>query len=232
VSRPYLSVIVPTLNAGDALDGVLRSIGRSNEVETIVADGGSTDGTLERAKADGIKVIACPRGRAAQMNLASAHVSGDVLLFLHSDTMLPPGYLDDVRRTLSRPGVIAGAFRFKTDYPARAMRLVEWTTNLRSRLLQLPYGDQGLFMRVSVFRRLGGFRELPIMDDFDFVRRARRLGRIGCAPTAAVTSGKRWRRLGIWRTALRNQAIVALYYCGVSAERLAQLYRRGTEDDR
>ncbi len=227
-AKPLISIIVPTRNAGDLLESTLRSIGNSPEVELIVVDAGSDDGTVERASSFGARVVASPPGRARQMNRASAYAAGDVLLFLHSDTVLPQGYVEEIRRILSRTGVVAGAFRFATDYRNVAMRVVEWSTNLRARWLQLPYGDQGIFVRTSDFRRLGGFHEWPIMDDFDFIVRARKLGRIAIADSAAVTSGARWKNLGILRTMLRNQIVVALYYGGVPPDRLAELYRRGT----
>jgi rSAM/selenodomain-associated transferase 2 len=227
-----VSVIIPTLHEESCLADALRSVRAQAPGQVIVADGGSTDGTIERARSARARVIACPPGRARQMNIASAHAAGDVLLFLHSDTTLPEGYLDQVRRTLARTGVVAGAFRFRTDYGSLAMRLVELSTNLRSRFLQLPYGDQGLFVATTTFRRLAGFRELPIMDDFDFVRRAWRLGRVATAPAAAVTSGARWRRLGVLRTTLRNQIVIARYLLGAPPEQIARYYARGIGDDR
>jgi hypothetical protein len=125
--------------------------------------------------------------------------------------------------------VVAGAFRFATDYASPAMRVIAWSTNARARRLHLPYGDQGLFIRTKDFRRLVGFNEWPIMEDFDFVVRAKRRGRIALAGSPAVTSGRRWKRLGVWRTMVRNQIVVTLYYAGVSPEWLAQYYKRGMD---
>ncbi len=224
-----LSVVIPTFNAGAGFEATLRSATAESGAEIIVADAGSTDGTRELARQFGARVIQAPRGRARQMNVASAHASGETLLFLHSDTLLPGGYVDEVHRTLARPGVVAGAFSFATDYAANSMRVVEASTNFRARILQLPYGDQGIFIRTADFRRLGGFRDLPIMDDFDFVIRARKLGRVACAGSAAVTSGRRWRELGVWRTMIRNQTVVAMYYAGIDTERIARYYRRGVK---
>lgn len=224
--RPAVCVVIPTLNAGTGFTSTMRSVAAKN-VEILVADAGSTDGTCNVAQSFGARVIVAPRGRAVQMNFASAFATGETILFLHSDTKLPNGYVDEVQRALSQDGVIAGAFRFETDYRSWQMRIVGRSTNLRARWLQLPYGDQGIFLRLADFRRLGGFRELPIMDDFDFIVRARRFGRIALAQSAAVTSGRRWRELGVWRTMLRNQATVAMYLAGVSPEKLARYYRGG-----
>jgi len=225
--RPALSVIVCALNDAARLNDTLLAIGRSGDMEVIVADGGSDDGTQDIAQGHGARVLSTPRGRAAQFNLGAAKAAGDTLLFLHADTRVPRTFREDVRECLSRADTAAGAFRFATDFNSPAMRIVAASTNLRARLFQLPYGDQGLFMRRETFRRAGGFPLVPLMEDYMLVRRLRRLGRIEIAATAAVTSGERWRQLGVWRTTLRNARIVALHELGVPPERLAELYRRG-----
>jgi len=224
---PYLSVIVPTLNEQDRLARALNSIGDDPRVEVLVVDGGSDDHTIQIAEAACARVVQGPSGRARQMNLGSAKANGEVLMFLHADTALPPHYLDDIRQILSRPRTVAGAFRFSTDLTSFAMRVVTISTNLRSRCLRLPYGDQAIFITKEAFRRAGGYRPLPLMEDFDFVRRLKRIGRIEIAPSSIQTCARRWRRLGVWRTMLRNQIIVLRFTCGVSPEKLAAYYRRG-----
>lgn len=227
-AKPFLSVIIPALNEADRIGPTLDALGKSDDVEAIVIDGGSTDDTAAIAQRHGARVFAGPRGRADQMNFGSAKAAGEVLMFLHADTRLPPGYGDHIRAGLAAPRAIAGAFRFATDLDSPSMRLVERIANLRSRRLQLPYGDQAFFLRKETFRRLSGFKSMPLMEDFEFARRLKRHGRIAIVPATSTTCGRRWRELGVWRTTLRNQFIVLLYCCGVPAERLAAYYRRGT----
>ena len=197
-------------------------------MEVILVDGSSTDGTVDVARRFGAKVLASRPHRARQMNAGALAARGDVLLFLHADTRLPEGYGEHVRRVLSQPGVVAGAFRFRLDAPLRSLRVIERLTHWRSRRLQMPYGDQAIFVSARQFHRVGGFPDMPIMDDFEFIRRLRRRGRIAIAPVPAVTSARRWLTLGPWRTSLLNQAIVAAYFFGVPLSTIARWYRRGS----
>jgi rSAM/selenodomain-associated transferase 2 len=159
------------------------------------------------------------------MNVGAAAAGGDLLLFLHADTRLPAGFEAQVRQMLARPRVAAGAFRLRIDGSLRGLRTIEAVANLRSRLLQMPYGDQALFMRRSLFWDLGAFPPIPIMEDFEMVRRLKRRGRIALAPGCAETSARRWLRLGAVKTWLVNQCVIAAYCAGVSPQRLAAWYR-------
>jgi len=224
-ARPLLSVIVPTLNEADSLSQTLKCAQRADGVEIIVADGGSRDATCRIAAHAGAVVLVAFGGRAAQQNEGAAVARGRHLLFLHADTLLPDGYAELIRRTLERPATVAGAFRFRTDGAGAGIRLVEWGANIRSALLQLPYGDQGLFMEKRVFDELGGFAALPIMEDYELVRRLRRRGPVATLSEAVITSARRWQRLGAARTTLRNLAMIAGFHAGVPPERLARFYR-------
>ena len=139
--------------------------------------------------------------------------------------MLPPDYVHAVLRSLDSPDVVGGAFRFAIADPFPGRRLVEATTNMRSRLWRLPYGDQALFVRRRAFDAMGGFPELSIMEDFEFVRRLRRLGSIALLNEIVRTSGRRWQRLGFLRTTVINQLVILGYQCGVDSKRLAAWYR-------
>lgn len=228
--RPALSVIVCALNDGTRLDTTLDAFGDFQNTEIIVADGGSTDHTRAIAHERGAVVVEAPRGRAYQFNLGAARASGESFLFLHADTHVPSTFREDIRTVLEKPGAVAGAFRFATDYDSASMRIVSGSANLRACIFQLPYGDQGLFLRRRTFHRAAGFPPVPLMEDYMLVRRLQQLGRIMIAESVAVTSGDRWRRLGVWRTTLRNARIVAQYeLLGTTPERLAHLYRRGRE---
>ena len=226
-SRPLLSVVVPSLDEAGALGETLARARRAEEVEIILADGGSRDETREIATRAGATVLVAAGGRAAQQNAGAALARGRHLLFLHADTLLPEGYAELIRGALDRPATAAGAFRFRTDGSGAAMRLLEWGANVRSSRFHLPYGDQGLFLEKRVFDELGGFAALPIMEDYELVRRLRRRGDVVTLDAAAVTSARRWRRLGTLRTTLRNQAMVAGFRAGVPPERLARFYRGG-----
>lgn len=223
--QPLISVIIPTLNEAGLLKQTLERIYQANGIEVIVADGNSRDATREIAAQTGAVVLEVPGERAAQQNAGAAAATGRLLLFLHVDTVLPDSYADQIRRALDCPATVAGAFRFRTDGVGPSMRLIEWGTNIRSAVFQWPYGDQGLFMEKRIFDELGGFAPLPIMEDFELVRRLRRRGRVVTLREAAVTSARRWQRLGALRTTLCNQAMIAGFLSGVSPERLARLYR-------
>ncbi len=226
--RPEISVIIPVLNEAKVIGAALRQVPRTNGVEVIVVDGGSRDSTANIAEANGVRLIHTAAGRARQMNVGAAIARGEILLFLHADTQLAPDFARLVCETLSRPGVVAGAFRLRIDSPRRSLRVIEALANFRSRRLQAPYGDQVLFLRRDCFRAAGGFPEMPIMEDFEFVRRIRRLGRIAIAPADAITSTRRWEQLGVLRTTFINQVIILAYLLGVAPARLARWYRRGT----
>lgn len=226
VGKPRISVIVPALNEAQQLARVLQRARQGQGSEIIVADGASQDETAAVGRRCGALVIQASRGRARQMNAGAAVASGDLLLFLHADTLLPRGYDAEVKRILQLPGVSCGAFRLQLAAALPSLRLIEALANWRTRRLQLPYGDQALFLRKVVFDELGGYPDLPIMEDFELVRLLRRRGRVVMAPLAACTSARRWQRLGPWKATLLNQLILAAYLSGVRPATLARWYAR------
>lgn len=228
---PCLSVIVPALNEADHIEATLGVFEGNDAVEVIVVDGGSVDDTRAIARDTGADTYESRGGRAAQLNLGAAKARAAVLLFLHADTLLPEAFDRLVLNCLSQPGTVAGAFELAIDEPTAALRFIAAMANLRARWLGLPYGDQAIFVRKDLFREIGGYRPLPIMEDFDLVRRLGRRGRIGIVAARAITSGRRWRTIGTWRTTLLNQAVIVLYYLGFSPERIAALYNRSQEQD-
>ena len=193
----------------------------------IVVDGGSRDNTLELARARPVRVIESARGRARQMNAGAKIATGDVLLFLHADTTLPPDALIRALAVLDKPDVIAGAFRTWTvadpgNVPWYAPFL--HLADLRSRYTSLPYGDQALFVRADTFRQIGGFPDQPLMEDLELSRRLRRRGRIVTIPARVRVSGRRFVARPVFHTLIIN-TFPALYRFGVSPDRLARLYR-------
>jgi hypothetical protein len=223
-----LSIIVPVLDECGTIESALAGTRGAGLVkERIVVDGGSRDRSAEKARACGARVIPSPPGRSRQMNAGARAAQGDILLFLHADTRLPPGFEHHVLEVLDRPGAVAGAFRLGMDGDLCALRAIEWLAGFRSVFLGMPYGDQAIFLRAGRFHRAGGFPEMPIMEDFALMRRLRREGRIGIAPVAVATSARRYRELGFWRTTGINQVMVLGYLLGLSPERLARWYRTG-----
>jgi rSAM/selenodomain-associated transferase 2 len=221
-----VSVIIPAFNEAVRIAASIQSARRGNPQEIIVVDGGSADGTAELARDAGATVISAMPGRARQMNAGAARATGNALLFLHSDTLLPPNYLHAVSQILRGSGVAAGAFRLSIEGAFSGRRLVEWGANVRSRYSEKPYGDQAIFLRRALFEELGGFANQPLLEDVELVHRLRRHGRIVIVSQAVVTSGRRWQQLGALRTTLTNQIILTAYALGVSSETLARLYGR------
>jgi len=221
--KPYLSIIIPALNEGFNIQTTILSA-HHEDAEIIVIDGGSIDNTVTQAMDAGARVETSPRGRVIQQNRGAMLALGRVILFLHGDTLLPTHYMTHIFEALMDPKTVAGSFRFKTDLDHPLMKIIECLTNFRSQILKMPYGDQGLFVRRSVFECLGGFPEVSLAEDLFFVRLLSKRGRIRIVPFKAITSGRRWRELGVLRTTLINQVIVACCYLGISSKALARLY--------
>lgn len=220
----HISVIVPVINEQEELAITLSHIQLAPGDELIVVDGGSTDQTLEIARKFTPDVLSSPPGRARQMNLGAAHATGEILLFLHADTILPPSGLDAVRHVMQVPQTAGGAFRLLITPATPALRLIAWVANLRSRFGQLPYGDQALFVRRSLFETLGGYADEPFLEDLKLVRAMRRHGRLVLVPQPVQTSGRRWLTEGVIYTTVRNNVIVGLFFCGVAPATLKRWY--------
>ena len=183
-------------------------------VEVVVVDGGSDDGTADAARSAGLTVLQSAPGRSTQMNAGAAAATADLLLFLHADTLLPEGVGPLVERALADPAVSLGAFRFVLDRRGFSYGVIELGAGLRNRLAALPYGDQALFVRRATFDALGGFADLPILEDLDLVLRARALGRIAVLPEPAVTSSRRYTERGVFRLMLRHWWLTVRFRAG------------------
>lgn len=219
-----VSVIIPALNESANIAGAIQSAKSGGPgVEVIVADGGSSDNTVEKAQSLGAKVVKTAPGRGRQMDAGAAASRGTVLLFLHADTRLPERWLEAINGALNEEGAVGGGFRISIDSLKFSYRLVEWIINLRARLFKLIYGDQALFFKKDAFIKAGGYRNLPLMEDIDCVKRLGGLGRIVLLKEKALTSPRRWEEGGIVRTSLRNWRLLLLYRLGTAA---ADLYER------
>ena len=222
-----ISVVIPTLNAGDTLTATLAALvpaamdGLIREV--VAADGGSTDATLIILDDSGARLIETQPSRGAQLAAACDAAKGPWLLVLHADTRLQPGWEGAVRRHMAERPEAAGWFRFALDDPRPIARLWEAGVALRSRLFGLPYGDQGLLLSKALYSHLGGYRPLPLMEDVDLVRRLGR-ARLAAIPVRAVTSAARYRRDGYWRRSARNARLLLAYLRGADPAELARRY--------
>lgn len=210
-----IAVVIPTLNEAPAIAGVLGAIPPGVD-EVVVADGGSEDATREEAARAGATVLSAPRGRGPQMNAGAAATTAEALLFLHADTRLPADALEHVRRILADEDVAGGAFHLAIE-GQEANWFYAFTArnaNIRSKLVGAPYGDQAFFVKRSAFDAISGYRDLPVCEDLDFIRRLRRHGRVVLAPAAAWTSARRWEKHGNVRVTVRNGLLFLRYWLG------------------
>jgi rSAM/selenodomain-associated transferase 2 len=217
-----LSVVIPTLNAEPALAATLERMSSADEI--VVADGGSTDDTSAVAERHGARIVPSPMGRGVQLAAGAVAARGDWLLFLHADTLPGQRWHAAVEAHIAAAPGKAACFHFRLADRAWQARWIERGVAARTRLLALPYGDQGLLVPRSLYERVGGYRPLPLMEDVDLVRRIGRR-RFRILDETAATSAERWRRDGWLRRSARNLACLALYRLGLSAERIARLYR-------
>lgn len=214
-----VSVIIPVWNEESTIEGLLRALAREQPHEILVADGGSTDETAARA-AGLARVIACTRGRGAQMNRAAREATGDVLLFLHADARPAEGVL----RAIADSGAVAGNLTIRYDGDDGWAAAFDWINGVRCRF-GIFYGDSGIFCRRDLFAELGGYQEWPILEDYEFARRLWKRGGVALLKHEIHVSDRRWRKDGVWRTMWWWFWIQGLYLVGMSPERLTQLYR-------
>jgi rSAM/selenodomain-associated transferase 2 len=227
------SVIVPVLYERNTIGGLIEHIRRldtDNRCELIVVDGESDGGTIATIGDDlVVKMISQP-WRSRQMNAGAANARGNVLVFLHADTRLPDSALSDIDGVIHRGEQVGGAFRLRFNSDRPIYRFMSWFVTIRSRWNRLPYGDQAIFLRRDYFEEIGGYREIPLMEDVEIVRRIRRLGdRIKVLDSAVLTSCRRMEAEGIARRVVKNWLITILYHLGVSPEKLVRYY---TEEHR
>jgi rSAM/selenodomain-associated transferase 2 len=221
-----LSIVVPALNEAANLARLLPDLARDCPgAEIVVVDGGSDDGTPEVvARHLGVRLLASARGRARQMNRGARAAGGDTLLFLHADTRLPAGATGAMEDALGDPGVVGGRFDVRFDNARALFRVVAWFMNARSRLSAICTGDQAIFVRRGDFEAIGGYPDVPLMEDIELSRRLKRRGRLAALRPRVTTSARKWEREGPLRTIGLMWALRFLYFCGVSPHRLHRWY--------
>lgn len=219
-----ISIIVPVLNEAKAIESLLEHLlALEGEHEVIVVDGGSEDGTAALASRY-VRVVSSERGRAKQMNAGAREARGEVLLFLHADCRLPPGAIQSIEAALADPAWVGGCFTLALDENGVVYRVISALTSLRMRLSGRMTGDEGIFVRREVFEQMGGFPEIPLMEDWEFSRRLRAYGRVRQLPLKIIASARRWKEWGIWRTFWLMRKLRLLYRLGVPPEELRRLY--------
>lgn len=220
-----VTVIIPTLNEEDWIAGAVTSAFAAGAAEVIVADGGSTDRTARLATSAGARMLLSEPMRARQLNLGADAASHETLVFLHADSRLPAGAAAEVEDALMN-GADFGGFRIAFAEPSRRLRLAAAMINLRTSVTRCPWGDQAQFIRRETFLKAGGFLEMPLMEDYELAMRMKRHGRSVLLPMTVTTSGRRFLRKGLLRTAAHNWRTIIRYRLGADVDALARGYRR------
>jgi rSAM/selenodomain-associated transferase 2 len=223
-----VSVIIPSLNEAERIAHAVAAAFAAGASEVIVADGGSTDATVESARRSGARVVTDGRMRARQMNRGAESASGEFLMFLHADTRLAAGACETAARALDE-GAVFGGFSVAFAEPSVRLKIAAAMINLRTAFTRCPWGDQAQFVRRDVFLRDGGFREIPIMEDYELAVRMKRRGLTVVLPQKVITSGRRFLEKGLLRTAATNWRIVVAWHGGEDPAKLAEWYRGKTK---
>lgn len=227
MTNATVSIIMPTLNEAAGIVRALAGLRRDfPDAEVIVADGGSTDGTADLA-AGFARVIACEPGRGRQLNAGARAAGGEVLWFVHADTVIDPGALDGILAALADADVVGGGLSLRFDHDTTALRFLAWSSNQRARRTGQIFGDQAVFVRRIVFDALGGFPDYPLMEDFEFSRRLRKAGRLAVLAATSTASARRFQAHGTWRMIAFMQVIKIRYLLGASPESLRRRYTAG-----
>lgn len=224
-----LTIVMPVLNEAAGLDAALQALAPllARGAQVIVADGGSADATLAQAgsHAPGVRVLSAPRGRARQMNAGAQQSTGEQLLFLHADTVLPPDADVLIAQALADGARVWGRFDVRIAGHPRLLPVIAAFMNTRSRWSGIATGDQAMFMTRAAFEAVGGFADQPLMEDIEMSARLLKLSRPVCLRARVATSGRRWEARGVWRTMVLMWRLRFAYWRGAAPEQLAELYR-------
>ena len=230
---PVISIVIPVYREADRIGRLLAHLRRQTAgqpCQIVVVDGDPAGSTLRVIADPGVDTVIAPKGRARQMNAGAERATSEVLLFLHADTLLPDNAVGRIVNALRDPRVVAGAFDFVIDTPSRMLRSVARVASARARLTRLPLGDQGIFIRRDYFQRIGGYKDIPVMEDLDLMRRVKAAGGgVRVLGERVTTSARRMEREGVWYCTVRNLALFGLFWMGVPPERLKPFYPDGPD---
>jgi rSAM/selenodomain-associated transferase 2 len=223
------STIVPAFHESDKINSLvehLQGLESSQDAEIIVVDGNPNGDTIQAIGSDRVKKMVAPKGRARQMNAGASLAKGEILIFLHADTELPPNALKTINSAMAQKGYVGGAFELDIDsHKIEYKILVRWAS-LRCRLTRIPYGDQAIFIKRHYFNALGGYRDIALMEDVELMRRIKRRGdKIFIVPEKVRTSPRRWEQEGFVYVNVRNAFLFTSYILGVSPLKLASFYK-------
>lgn len=223
----FVSIIIPVLNEEDSIKRLLQQLQlyREQGYEVVVVDGGSEDKTIAISKLLADKVIQSEPGRAVQMNTGATHARGDILWFLHADTLIPDKTVEKIQYQLNENNKDWGRFNIKLSGKKILFRIIEKMINLRSCITSIATGDQGIFIKRKAFDEVGGYSDIPLMEDIDISKKLRTRSRSVCIKETLITSSRRWEKNGILSTVLLMWRLRFLYWLGVSADKLASQYK-------
>ena len=229
-NRYGFSIIIPVLNEAGHINSLIEHLRKQNyesSCEIIVVDGDPQGSTVETIQAKDVTAITTDKGRGKQMNAGAAVARGEILIFLHADTTLPDNALGKINQALQDRDYVGGAFDLKIDSDRLFLKYISARASFRSRWNRIPYGDQAIFIRKKYFDQIGGYKEIPLMEDVDLMRRIKKDGKkIFILPDNVTTSARRWESDGVLFSTMRNQILIRLFYLGISPHRLAKYYWR------
>jgi len=229
MDRPIFSIVVPVFHEAENINDLivhLRHLGPEEECEIIIVDGAPEKDTLRLIPDEGVVKISSEKGRATQMNAGASVAKGEILIFLHADTELPQNALKRIEAFVNTKEYVGGAFDLGIKSDKIILKVIAFLASLRSRLNRIPYGDQAIFIRKKYFDQIGGYKEIPLMEDVDLMRRVKRSGKkIRIFPDRTITSCRRWEKEGVIYCTLRNYALQLLYFLGVSPQKLVDWYK-------
>ena len=229
MKKVTFSIIVPALHESDKINSLvehLEGLERNRDAEMIVVDGNPNGDTIQAIGSDRVKKMVAPKGRARQMNAGASVAKGEILIFLHADTEFPSNALKTITAAMAQGRYVGGAFELGIDSTKIELKILARWASLRCRLTRIPYGDQAIFIKREYFNALGGYKDIPLMEDVELMRRIKRRGDIICiVPEQVKTSPRRWEQEGFVYVNVRNAFLFFSYILGVSPERLASLYK-------
>jgi rSAM/selenodomain-associated transferase 2 len=223
-----ISVIIPVYKEANTIQHTLSDLSGldfSETLEIIIVDSETDRSSLRAICQEGIIKLSGPKGRGAQMNLGAAIATGNILLFLHADTLLPDNAIKAILTATESKNIVGGAFNLSIDAKGIPFRIIETSVRIRTRLTRIPYGDQAIFIKKSAFHELGGYPDIPIMEDVALIRKIKnRRQKISIIPAPVKTSARRWKMEGVLYCTLRNWVLLLLYYAGISPAKLTKYY--------